>query len=403
METNGVSQRVQNMYAVAGAVLDFLTDPVWEERRRAADMCDFLLGNPHEFPLEGMTAALQRWSVPRDKDWFAYKMSEPQSQQIIAESLRRSHGLPFAPDDVIMTSGAFAGLSTVIGTIVDPGDEIIYISPPWFFYGMMIASYGGRAVSVPCDPVSFDLDLEAIRRAITPRTRGIIVNSPNNPTGRIYPPETLAALGRILEEASRAHGHTIYLLSDEAYRKIVYDGATYPTPAAYYAETFVIYTYGKTTLSPGQRMGYIALAPTMSGKDAMSGALFTAMIASGFTFPNALLQHALADIEKLSIDIPHLQQKRDRLSAALLDMGYELRVPEGTFYLMVRSPIADDRAFTELLAQNRVLCLPGSVFEMPGYFRVSLTANDLMIERGIPAFAQALAQAKNVNSPQRVG
>lgn len=403
MQQNGASMRVRNMYAAAEVVLDFLTDPVWEERRRNNDMCDFLLGNPHEFPLEGMTAALQRWSVPRDKNWFAYKMSETESQEIIAGSLRQSHGMEFAAQDILMTTGAFAGLSMVLGAITDPGDEIIYISPPWFFYAMMIVSYGGRAVRVPCHPLTFDLDLDAIRQAITPRTRGIIINSPNNPTGRVYPPETLQALGEMLETASRENGQTIYLLSDEAYRKIIFDGRAYPSPAAYYANSFVIYTYGKTTLAPGQRMGYIALPPGMSEREMLRNALFATMVAGGYTFPNALLQHALADIEKLSIDIPHLQVKRDRLAAALQDTGYELRVPEGTFYLLARSPLEDDREFVEMLAENKVLCLPGSVFEMPGYFRISLTANDLMIERGIPAFAATLAQARKVASNQLAG
>jgi aspartate aminotransferase len=193
--------------------------------------------------------------------------------------------------------------------------------------------------------------------------------------------------------ASQRFGRTIYLLSDEAYRRIVYDGREYRSPAEFYPHTFVLYTYGKTLLTPGQRLGYIALPPTMPGREQLRMAITTAQILTGYAFPNALLQHALGDLERLSIDIGQLQRKRDRLVAALRDSGYELHAPEGTFYLLPRSPLADDLAFIEMLAERDIFCLPGSVVEMPGYFRVSLTANEAMIERAIPGFAAAMQQA----------
>jgi aspartate aminotransferase len=239
---------------------------------------------------------------------------------------------------------------------------------------------------------NFDLDLNAITAAITPRTRAILVNSPNNPTGKIYPPETLQQLARILEEASERHGHTIYLFSDEAYHRIIFDGNTFISPAAYYANTFVIYTYGKTLLTPGQRVGYIAMPPTMPGREELRNAILAGQVIAGYGFANALLQYSIPELENLSIDIPHLQRKRDRMVDELTRMGYELHSPEGTFYLLVKSPLANDMEFANKLLSHKVIVLPGEVFECPGYFRISLTASDDMIDRAMPGFKKALAE-----------
>jgi aspartate aminotransferase len=354
---------------------------------------NFAFGNPHEMPLKGFVDALQKWSVPQHKDWYAYPDDIRSAKAIVQETLREMRGLPFERDDIFMTNGAFGGLAASINALVDSGDEVIFISPPWFFYEALILNAGGVPVRVKINPANFDLDLDAIAAAITPRTRAIIVNSPNNPTGKIYPAETLQALASLLTSASQRHGRTIYLLSDEAYSRIVFDGKTYPSPVAHYPHTLLIYTYGKTLLTPGQRIGYVALPPTMPEREMLRNALFLAQFVTGYAFPNALLQHALGDLEKLSISIPHYQQKRDRMVAALREAGYEVHAPEGTFYLLPRSPIPDDQAFVDLLAQHHIVCLPGTVVEMPGYFRISLTANDEMIDRALQGFAAAREQA----------
>jgi aspartate aminotransferase len=388
-----VSQRVARIQAAMKTTFTFLTQSTWATRAGDPTLCDFVVGNPHDMPLPEFAAALGRWSVPQNKDWFAYKMSEPTARAVVAASLRARLGLPLADEDIFMTNGAFAALAVVLGALVDPGDEVIFISPPWFFYEALIVANGATAVRVRCDLATFDLDLEAIATAITERTRAIIVNSPNNPTGKIYPPATLEGLAGILRAASERLGRDIYLLSDEAYSRIVFDDRPYASPTQYYPNTFLLYTYGKTLLTPGQRLGYIALPPTMPGREQMRAAVEMTQGMTGYAWPNALLQHALPDLEQLSIDIAHLQRKRDRLVAALGEMGYTVHVPEGTFYLLPRSPEADDMAFIGRLAAHNVFCLPGTVVELPGYFRVSLTANDDMIERALPGFAAARDEA----------
>jgi len=170
----------------------------------------------------------------------------------------------------------------------------------------------------------------------------------------------------------------------------VYDGREFCSPTEFYPHGLVLYTYGKTLLTPGQRMGYIALPPTMPEREQLRPALFLAQMMLGYAFPNALLQHALPDLEPLTIDVAHLQRKRDRMVKILRDIGYEVNVPEGTFYLLVRSPLEDDVAFIERLAEQNIFCLPGRVFELPGYFRISLTADDDMIERAAKGFAAVL-------------
>ena len=384
--------RVKSAFEAMLPVNQFLFKYQEWVRNAGINTCDFAVGNPHEMPIPAFVQALEKAATPKNKDWYAYKVNEPQAVNTVATSLRQQLDQPFQPEDIFMTNGATGALDVVFNTVLDDGDEVIFNSPPWFFYEGMILNSGGVPVRVKIDPDSFNLDLAAIEAAITDKTRLIIVNSPNNPTGKIYPSATLQALANILTKASEHHGRTIYLLSDEAYRRIIYDGRKFSSPTSFYAHSFMVYTYGKTLLTPGQRLGYIALPPEMPNREQMRAAVFSTQVLSGFASTNALLQHALPDIEPLCIDVEHLQYKRDWLVSALQEIGYAVHAPEGTFYLLPRSPIADDGAFTDLLAAEGVFCLPGKVVEMPGYFRMSLTANDQMIEQAIPKFAALLAR-----------
>jgi len=246
-------------------------------------------------------------------------------------------------------------------------------------------------VKVRVDMKTFDIDVAAIERAITSRTRAIIVNSPNNPTGKAYPRATLDRLASVLEAASARNGRAIYLLSDEAYYRILYDGRRYESPTESYPRSILIYTYGKQLLTPGERIGFLALPPTMAAGERrqLRNAITMAQLVGGWSWPNAVLQYALADIDRLSVDIGKLERKRDRMIQGLREAGYELHVPEGTFYLLPKSPWPDDWAFTKHLAESDVFVLPGEVVDLPGYFRISITASDAMIDKALPVFAAA--------------
>jgi len=391
MTTSATRQRDRLHQSVA-PFLSFFGGP-FAQLNLEPDVANFAVGNPQEMPLPAYVEALQRHAEPQDKDWFAYKLSEPASQRTVADSLTARTGMDWDPDDVAMTNGGFVAIAVALRTLVEPGDEVLFLSPPWFFYEVLILAAGGEPSRVTLEPPAFDLDVDRLAAAIGPRTRVVLVNSPHNPSGRVYSRETLQALAAALTDASARIGHPIWILSDEPYNRIVFDGRTAHSPAEFYPHTVITYSYGKTLLVPGQRIGYLTVPPTLPDRAQLRDEIFTQQIAAGFAFPNALLQHALADLDRLSIDIGALERRRDRLVPALREMGYDASMPEGTFYTMARSPVPDDAAFAETLARHRVLVLPGNVVEVPGWFRISLTASDEMVEAGIPRFAAARQEA----------
>lgn len=393
MRDTPLSGHVEAARVASGPFMELLDNSRWITRAGCPGVCDFTAGNPQDMALPALVEALREASVPRSANWFAYKGNEAPARAAAAAGLRERLGIPFEDDDVFLTKGASTALAIALATVVRPGDEVIFQSPPWFFYESMIAFAHGVPVRVRIDLSSWDLDVDAIAAAITPRTRAVIVNSPNNPTGRIYPPETLERLARVLAAASEANGRDIYLLSDEAYNRILFEGATFTSPTGYYPHSFLLYSYGKTLLAPGQRLGYLALPPSMPDRQAMRAAVLISQF-NGYGVPDALLQHALPTIEPLCIDMAQLQRRRDVMAEALRSQGYELHVPEGTFYLLPRSPTPDDGAFAERLADEDVFVLPGHIVELPGYFRISLTATDEMVERSLPRFAAAIASVR---------
>jgi aspartate aminotransferase len=386
------TRRMDRLTASIAPFLSFFTGP-FAKLNANPEIANFAVGNPQEFPLPEYVDALRGQLEPRRRDWFAYKDSEPKSRIAVARGLTARTGMKWDPADVAMTNGGFAALAVALRALLEPGDEVIFLSPPWFFYEFLILAADGVPVRIHLEPPAFEPDMDAVAKAVTSRTRAIIFNSPHNPSGRVYPLETLQALGRTLTDASERIGHPITIVSDEPYNRILFDGRLCHSPAEAYPNTVITYSYGKQLLAPGQRIGYLTVPPTMPGREAFRDTVFVAQLATGYAFPNALLQHAIEDLERISIDIPAMQRRRDRLVPALREIGYEATMPEGTFYVMARAPIADDVAFCDLLANHRVLVLPGSTFEVPGWFRISLTASDEMVERGIAGFAAAYAEA----------
>ena len=321
-----LSQSLQRILEIEEPLRRFFYESRYANRDPAdPENCDFVAGNPQEMVLPEYVESLQRWTVPQDKDWYAYKFNEPYAQEAAAAGLRERRGLDFEADDILVTDGAFAGLNLCIRTVTDPGDEVIFLTPPWFFYEAIILGGAAHPVRVPVNYETWDLDLDAIEAAITERTSAILVNSPNNPSGKIYPPETLRALADVLTAGSERIGHPIYLISDEAYSRIVFDDRSFTSPTESYANSFLIYTYAKQLLTPGQRVGYIALPPGMPDRPHMREALQLGQLTyGGHAAPTNVLQRAMGDLEGMSVDVKALQRRRDRVVEALRSFGYDL-------------------------------------------------------------------------------
>ena len=373
------------------AVKQFYIHSRYGERRGDPGIADFTFGNPHEMPLPGLVAAIREQAVPQNKDWFAYKSSEEAPQAFLAAAVGKELGLAFEPPDIALTAGAFAAISVAFRLLLDAGDEAVFSEPAWFCYEPMLLEADAVPRKLALKPPRFDLDLDAIEAAIGPRTRLVIVNTPHNPTGRIYARETLAALAERLEHASQRIGRRVFLLSDEPYRRLRFDGRGFVSPAAVYPWTLVSYSYGKVLLAPGQRLGYLAISPLMPAaeRQALRDALFPTQMALGWCYPNAVMQNAVPQLEQLSIDVRALARRRDALGAALARGGHAALPPEGTFYLWVKWAPGDPERQWNALADRGVFVLPGSMMSAPDYFRISLTASDEMVARALPAFARA--------------
>ncbi len=395
LTTHVISPRLLKAIEYESSTTDFYGKAAFMVREHELGRLDFSLGDVHEMPLPGFVEALQRWSVPQNEGWYGYKGNLPESRKTVSTALKQRLGLSFAPEDIFMTNGTVVGLAICLQILAGEGDEVIINLPPWLAYRSMIHFTGATPVGIPVKD-NFELDLEAISSSLTERTRAIIVNSPHNPTGKIFSEKTLQSLASLLSDASVRYGKPIYLISDESLSRIVFDNRPCPSPTQFYPFSFLVYGYSKTLMAPGQRIGYIAIPPTMPKREQI-GQIISLLQGSGFgwCFPSALMQYALPDLEKLSPNIEHLQWKRDWMVKELREMGYELQSPEGTFFLLVKSPWEDDCAFAELVASHGVFVFPGTPQEIPGYFRVSLTANEDMISQALPKFKAAREEALN--------
>ena len=390
---SAVSERARAADAAFAAVRDFYLTSRYGKRRGDSGICDLTFGNPHEMPLGGLVTTLRERALPKHKDWFAYKTSEEEPRAFLATRLRRELAMPFEPSDIALTTGAFAAISVAFHILLNPGDEAVISEPAWFCYEPMLLAADAVPRKVKLKLPNFDLDLSAIEAAIGPKTRMVIVNTPHNPTGRIYDDNSLKALAEVLERASDKYAHRVFLLSDEPYRRLRFDGRRFTSPASFYPWTLISYSYGKILLAPGQRIGYLAISPSMPFKErkALSNVMFSTQMALGWCFPNAIMQYAVPDLENLSIDLTALARRRDLLAATLSNAGYDAPLPDGTFYLWTKWPEGNPETHWNRLADRNVFVLPGSIMNATNYFRISLTASDEMIERALPAFLQATA------------
>jgi aspartate aminotransferase len=351
---------------------------------------DFSLGNPDAEPPVEVGKALGdiiAKAIPR-KHGYMPNAGYPETRGAVAAFVSGEQGVTLGGRDVIMSCGAGGGLNAALKTILNPGDEVIATTPFFMEYAFYADNHGGKLVLVPSKP-DFDLDVRAISSRITGQTAAVIVNSPNNPTGRVYPEKTIVELSEALLSAGRRTGRTIYLLSDEPYRKIVYDGVTVPGIMRAYPHSIVVSSYSKDLSLPGERIGYVAVCPgAEDARTLVDGIVFCTRIL-GFVNAPALMQRVVARLQGVHVDTEIYRAKRDLFCSALTGMGYELAKPEGAFYLFPKAPGGDDLALVQALQEQLVLVVPGRGFGLAGYFRIAYCVDTGTIERSLPGFEKA--------------
>lgn len=356
---------------------------------------DFSIGNPDlEPPAEFRQVMHELIDDPRPgMHGYMPNSGYPETRARVAGFAAQEYGKKFTADDIVMTCGAGGALNVIFKTILDPGDEVITLSPYFVEYDFYIDNHGG-VVKNAATKSDFSLDFDQIAARIGPRTRALLINSPNNPTGVIYPAADIQRLSGLLGEASQKNGRPIFLVSDEPYRKIAYDGAKVPSVFADYEHAVVATSYSKDLSLPGERIGFIAVNPEMDKKTLFYDGLVLNNRILGFVNAPALMQRAVARLTGASVNVDAYKQRRDAFVKGLTEAGYELTVPAGAFYLFPRSPIADDIAFTREMQKENILVVPGTGFKGPGHFRLAYCVNKDVIERSIPGFARAIERLR---------
>ncbi len=353
---------------------------------------DFSLGNPNITAPECFDKALAETACScSGEHGYMPNTGYPHVRESVAKYLTDEQGVAVTADEVIMTCGASGALNVALKTLLDPGDEVLTPIPCFVEYGFYADNHGGvlKTVATHSD---FSLDLDAMAAAITAKTKVVLINSPNNPTGQIYSHESLTRLGELLAAKSADHERTIYLISDEPYRKIVFDGHRVPSIFAVYADSILATSYSKDISIPGERIGFAALNPAANHRDDVMNGMALANRILGFVNAPALMQKIVACLQGTSVDIGLYQRKRDILCQGLAAAGYEFVTPPGTFYLFPRSPIPDDVAFVQALQEELILVVPGSGFNGPGHFRIAFCVDDDTIANALPGFKRVMAR-----------
>lgn len=356
---------------------------------------DFSLGNPNLPPPEKFNELLRDTvdSCGLGDHCYMPNTGYPMVCGSVADYLAVEQQAPVTDKEVMMTCGASGALNVALKTILDPGDEVLTPAPCFVEYKFYADNHGGVLRTVRAKP-DFQLDLDALAEAIGKKTKAVLINSPNNPTGQVYPEEDLVALGALLEKKSKAYQRTIYLISDEPYRKIVYDDVKVPSIFASYRNSLIGTSYSKDISIPGERIGFIAINPAATYKTELAAGMAVANRILGFVNAPALMQRVVACMQGMSVEIAAYARKRDLLCDGLAACGYEFIKPAGTFYLFPRSPIADDVEFADVLKEERVLVVPGSGFDGPGHFRIAFCVDDDVIRNSMPGFKKAIEKYK---------
>jgi aspartate aminotransferase len=364
-------------------------------RHGAENVFDFSIGNPNLSPPEAFQRALETVAAQTDPWVHGYMPNTGYAfvREAIARTLEAEQGAKVTADDIVITCGAAGGLNVILKALLDPGREVVVPRPFFVEYTFYAQNHGGVLKTVPTRP-DFTLDLPAMEEAITARTKVVLINSPNNPTGQIYSRESLKALGELLERKSREFGDNIYLVSDEPYRKIVFDDVEVPPVFACYRDSIVATSHSKDLSLPGERIGYLAVNPDARHREKLVAAMALTNRILGFVNAPALMQRVLPLIQGARVDVGAYRRKRDLFCKGLAEAGYRFTTPPGAFYLFPESPIQDDVAFVRMLQEELILGVPGSGFGGPGHFRLAFCVEDDTIVRSMPGFQKVMDRVR---------
>ena len=361
----------------------------------AENVFDFSLGNPSVEPprqVEEVLVQLISESSPTALHGYTSAQGDLSVRRAISDYIQKTHSVPCDPDYIYMTCGAAASLVISLSALCEEGDEVITFAPYFTEYKVFAETAGTKLIALPSDPQTFQIDFSLLEQAIGSRTAAVLINSPNNPSGVVYNEDTVKKLADLLRSKSAQLGRTIYLVTDEPYRELVYGGVKVPYLTAYYKDTLVCYSYSKSLSLPGERIGYIFVNPQAEKAKEVYLAVCGAGRAHGYVCAPSLFQKMIARCQGITSDVSVYERNRDTLVGALRGYGFSCVQPDGAFYLFVRSPEPDANAFCERAKKYDLLFVPGDDFGCPGYVRIAYCVSPQMIERSLPAFAKLAAE-----------
>lgn len=356
---------------------------------------DFSLGNPNvPAPPEVKQAIIDILNEEESVFVHGYMSNAgfDDVRKTVADSLNRRFQTDFHKENIMMTVGAASGLNVILKTLLDPGHEVMTFAPYFVDYGSYVRNYDGQLVVVPANTKDFQPDLVTFESMITKKTRAVIINTPNNPTGVIYSHETLTALGQVLDRKQKELGTEIFLISDEPYRELAYDGAVVPYVTKYYANTVVVYSYSKSLSLPGERIGYLVIPDLAADSGELIGAAAIANRVLGCVNAPSLMQRVIMRCMDAKVDLEAYDKNRNLLYNSLRSFGFSCIKPAGAFYLFLKSPVADEKEFCEACKRHNLLVVPGSAFACPGYVRIAYCVSYGQIERSLSAFEAVAAE-----------
>jgi aspartate aminotransferase len=354
---------------------------------------DLSLGNPVMNPPERFYTELKKISENPINGMHRYMPNAglTETRSAVAKGLSNETGLSFTSNEIVMTCGAGGALNVVMKTLLDPGEEFVIFAPFFVEYNFYADNHGGSCKVVPPDE-DFLPNMEIFRSSINSNTKGVLINSPNNPSGIVYADKTLSEMCRIIKEKEVEFGTEIYLVSDEPYRKIIFDNLEYTHIFKYHDRSIVATSHSKDLALPGERIGYIAVNPSCPDIEELVNGLVFCNRTLGFVNAPALIQHLITHLQDTTIDVKVYEKKRDYLYKELTNMGYSLIKPQGAFYMFPKSPIKDDVQFSEELKENKVLVVPGRGFGLPGYFRISYCMEDATIQGSLEGLEKTISK-----------